>query len=539
MSKPAGEQVGLTKAGQAAETAARVGVIAKVIAAGGSYSFNKKKLTLRMSLQLTPCAGDEVPLDAWPGTIRSLLKGSAGSEMLSLELVKFWRGQEPTVSMPMLPQSTKAKLTWTRLDQAYPVDKPKAIREAGIQWQKALMTFNQKERTGQAAEALWTYLGRQLANSVEGKRWKTDLANGVAGDADLVVKNLLVNDQRRQAAHLEVMRALEVVASMADTPHRVERAPVAGAPQPQVPAKESASIRALLKEKGLDPDNLGEKEGQELLAEARAAELERLKTWANGTAAEGKAAFEAATADLKNSKPLQTITKMKTKLACDCGNLMELAKGLQTSLDSHAFTTWRNPSADPHGTAEPSNKDAGVTEDPAKPREPSDDETLLLQRFYNIQSTPALSRLFLLTVDAELDGGSLESGYYWLSLNLPWCDPMTSQVRTLALLVNPLKDPEGVPEEDRPVSFWPAQRREVEEKYQAFIVDQRHGVQKLGGKNGDTPRFELTSLDVRSAAEAAYQQDRRRTSSPQSQRVGRPKADRDLRPKASRSSRGD
>lgn len=148
-------------------------------------------------------------------------------------------------------------------------------------------------------------------------------------------------------------------------------------------------------------------------------------------------------------------------------------------------------------------------------KNPSTTTDDLIQVFYSLQSSPTLSRLFGLTLDVRFPDNGLREllhsepnsdGSYFLYLALKdgsLCgSPLGCSIYTLAKY--------------RPSSsqrhFWPVTRSEVAmgrspNSESLFELDQFDGVmlagKKLSTPMGEVSRFELSSLDVRSACEAA------------------------------------
>lgn len=126
----------------------------------------------------------------------------------------------------------------------------------------------------------------------------------------------------------------------------------------------------------------------------------------------------------------------------------------------------------------------------------------LRARFYAIQGDPMLSRLFGLCADLDFDPGDLREGYLHIAAELHGTGSMAT---------------------DRPCvitaarwdgnSFWPCSMFDADAMVATagnlvatggkHVVPQRHGVWCMAGAATQPGRFELASLDVRSATEQA------------------------------------
>jgi len=105
--------------------------------------------------------------------------------------------------------------------------------------------------------------------------------------------------------------------------------------------------------------------------------------------------------------------------AIKTGSIVRLNEELTYSVASYAYTSW-------HNTPRSSSAQTINTDDGAAAREkPGEDGALLqdkrapelAQRFFNLQSTPALSRLFMLVVDCEIELSEIPlNGLYYLCL---------------------------------------------------------------------------------------------------------------------------
>ncbi|WP_424830338.1 hypothetical protein [Ruegeria sp.] len=141
-------------------------------------------------------------------------------------------------------------------------------------------------------------------------------------------------------------------------------------------------------------------------------------------------------------------------------------------------------------------------------------EKAIVQRYASLRSDPVLSRLFGLSVDIELsqtDFAGLSDGFYLVAAQIGELTeeeretPLTGQGATWTLL--------EIADHGKEVKFWPATERAAflgrgGEGGQG-VPRQSHGLMALSqgacGVGADLPRFDLTSLELRTATEAEMQ----------------------------------
>ncbi|WP_425079093.1 hypothetical protein [Ruegeria denitrificans] len=151
-------------------------------------------------------------------------------------------------------------------------------------------------------------------------------------------------------------------------------------------------------------------------------------------------------------------------------------------------------------------------EDPPEPPKPDQKpltETAIVQRYAALKSDPVLSRVFGLSVDLELateDFQDLKDGFYLVAVSLGTSPPVTEGLGATWTLLE-VKDQGGA------VKFWPATERaayvSLSGKSDTGFPRQSHGLMTLSGApcsaEAEAPRFDLTSIELRTATEAEMQ----------------------------------
>lgn len=468
-----------------------IGVIAKAIPLGAELSGNDLKL--KFTIQFTPVDANQsdikVKLSDWVKGIHNL----CGQDLNILLYAESGVDARPI---------REAKISFDKLFTALPKSKANNSTAplTGL-WQQTFTTYMPDDaikpivlKDGEA-DKLWLALARSLSDSAKGLGLSVQMSKNESGDVDAAkgaknfVTEILVNEQRMQAVSLEMARARELIDTLNGKDIYEECCTINQLRQLNpLPAKQPAD----------KPDDKVKETGRSLLADARAAELSALEaSWAGNAKQDGRKAYLKAYNDL-NPKPLFTPQQSPARAnPANCKSSSDLAEAAKSYIDSHAYTTWQNPL--PQNRPDPKEKVPGLVDNEPNPNQPTAE-----RRFYNLQSTPSLARLFLLAVDAEATipvAGLADSQSLWLRIMLPQEKNGGENVVTKTLA--------GLNKTDGGWFFMPAQR-------QSMGNDQKNGLlligQPLDGDNPDNiPRFDLSSLHITAATERAYERSRRRT----------------------------
>jgi hypothetical protein len=283
-----------------------------------------------------------------------------------------------------------------------------------------------------------------------------ELSSGGNSLGGINSENVRSNRQGRQAGLLEILRARELLATLAGRELKDECSAT------ECLGSNLGFAAANVQPAAGTPDK---QQGQAALEAAQQAEFKQIQE------------------TLKNYDPdNSTDSPHPAELTYS-----ELCKALDGPLASHAYVTWKR-------TAEVPGSAPSLTISSLQ-----DDIDLFGSRFFNIQSSPALGRLFMVFVDAEevapvsaIENDKWELGTIFESDMQCTTNNICQRIRTLVELAGPAGNP----------SFWPA----VLDHLDGAPRSQHHGVVNLG----EGARYEIATLDVRNAAESAYGRQRRR-----------------------------
>lgn len=511
----------------------RVKIYARAVAAG--QSDGKLKVTLLLTPQ--PVDGDVgFPLSQWPSRVHDTLKSAVGAskEKAFLFPLSFLKAEPDSITKCVPSQTTqiiKKTATCARLVGVFAqAGKNSGIGFATGQWQAAFEAgYGEINNAPDIKAKRWEHLSNALKLSFSGNKFnagqikKGAIDNEVSTDPlaeEKKIDGVLSVLQRDLAIGLEIMRARETLATVngiyAETEptkttreamerdtikNQLQSAPLVTATPLELSPEELEHERGYTRKVDpvLDEKILKKKKETAVAAlrSARESEYKCLKTLGTAGRTIGENAFAEATnvCCSKNVEPTKLPSSSATA-ATDLAKLSgaDLSKTLVGPLASHGYGSFR---------PEPGKNKA--PEDPVESKREKCERQAIERRFFAMQSTPSLARLFLLAVDVEVEMdadlnaiGFLFIGIDWNSMNpdVAKCF-MKSDLTTLAQIKPEQPDP----------YFWPATRDEMNGVKE---LSQMGGLIVMSEANSVDHRFEITSLDVRNAAEAEYQRNYKR-----------------------------
>lgn len=507
------------------------GIYARVIAAGSARDdANQPTGMLRVTMLLTPDPGQggvvpEADLNAWPNTVLQRLRETGWEVPL-----RVLRAPEPLEEnncwvhgAPDFENATRVTGTATLLRQAYGDDQGvRALAMADL-WAK---TF---EWDNSDVNDRWATLSSVLASSFAGESISAGTNVGgtqpnAAGPQSAVKERGGISSQKREveavlpvqhgqlALALDFLRAREVLGTLAGTRRH--------------DGQKGTTFNE--KETPIDPDPATVQKLLEDIREKRRKDL--LNAHPGKFYSEVMEALENGWCDVPlpvpsvGSAPLALGKLDENGLAAASGLAVDsylYGSQLEQRIDEKDRAKHRERQGDgpqtvlkgAPGSIEVENQELNRL---GKANELLVDE--ISRRFFALQGTPSLSRLFCLAIDLDVDPeafrllaqGDAGNGIMFL-LGTDFGDAaafMRPRTWTLAKL----KREEGT----RSAHFWPASRTEqyvlkTGKAGSPEFYTQYDGVMVLGGgwAPGDlashNPRFDLTSLDVRAATETHYQ----------------------------------
>lgn len=439
-------------------------VAAKAIAAGtrpGKDGTTILKLVLQLVPYLAAPTQGTINLHSWPRDVYSWLARENGIASLSLKLLHEKSGDSLTANaLPIkLPKFSK--------------NMDKTVEEATTLWQKAISHFDVlPEGAEPGNESIWDILAKEIENRSGSNNWK------VAEGADSKnISSIIPNNQHSQAVMLETSRAQQLANTIKSPPIRVKISKPSNDPQKFKTPAEQAEIdkKDYLSATTQEHRDVAEKK----LDENHAFEAKALwNDWAKDCAELGRNLYDTAkNGELQICESLQELSAEEV-LSTSTAEVLDDNKS--KSLMGHAYATWgeRNPKLTPYDQKN------------AYP-------DALARRFYNIQSTPKLARMFLFDIDAEVEIPDSElKNIRGVNVQLVLVGgdgiPLSPIVKTLARF------------ESEGNQFWPALRGCKENGAQ------HNGIARLAVRNMfGHPRYDLSSIDVNGAAENAMETERR------------------------------
>jgi hypothetical protein len=415
----------------------KVTLAVKAIAAG-AYPDKAGNTVLKFALQFTPL----------------VLNEEGGWEFVRhpQSMLDLFDKAKPTVTLTNVnePKEKAVNLEFPALKKLKSSLGPKTAKEKISRlWSLALTTTTVKGKNDNPAEA-WAALRKRLQLSSTGNPnvWKYK-KDGTDDD----VKDIIVNQQHDQAVALERERARALARELfAETTLELE-------PEAIAQAIDQENIKIPTDPRGF---------AKEKLNIAKTNEASKLfNDWAKDNADSG---------DKFYVNPPQCEPPTESNTTTNVDNV-----SADKALKSHAYTTWKNKSNEEADKAE---KDAVLKGEDKGIVEPMGD--VVARRFYNIQSTPSLARLFILNVDAECDPlTDIPSGTYKLTVSFAFDGPGFLPIATLCRF------------DAKDMQFWPTTNTQNL---------QEHGVALIGmcATSGGY-RYDMSSLSVQAAAEKAYE----------------------------------
>ncbi len=492
------------------------GVFARVVASGTEGT------KLKLTLLLTPVPGVSGPGDVpnislWPQEIfQRLMKAEAAGELVLVAQAAVVGTSAKACPIPDV--GYEIPLTISKLHAAF--DGIAGMRNrnaASSMWQKTFVPVLVKPTADNHSKEAWQGLSDGLTASFQSEAYPAGtIATGAPNGQKDAIDDIRSVRQGDIAVTIDLLRAREVAATVS------EAFGVAGARQ-KLEDEIKAAVPPHPDEPAPDPKNSPDgdynddkNKRNKLIADAKAAELKRAKDRANRCRVDVSDHFsKVSQALLGETCPDEPLT---TPVAgVPVANLLDPGTGdlhtqMDTALGSHVY-----------GTAQETI--------PATPKTSVDWAAWWKdtsgRRFFALQSNPSLARLFGLAVDLEVEVGSFndktgrqsnEEQFYFLSVKFGSTRGELAKANvpytwTLAKLGG----------NDTTPFFWPANRTETyltQEQCEKLdfsnLYTQYNGVLVLGQATDSGPRYELTSLDVRLAAESQEQRNKERRELPKS-----------------------
>jgi hypothetical protein len=456
-----------------------VPVVAKVVAAGRAGE-NMLRATVMLTPRDDPPTG---PLKNWPSTILRWLKGNDWQFCLTFDALK-----EGCV-VPLPPGTGEkgcvgaiarhAKTTWEKQD----LEKPLWIDQL---WQQLFESCNIKDP--------WIHLATLLKKSSSGTAFAPGLMRSTKSDVPTIdtakplqmdvnktknsetvtVDSILPASQSDLALMLELKRAMELCTTLS----------LAHADWQAFTNTEVACATCAQRKKT-------EEGAPQLNVSTMHAEASKQFAAAQSAIQSVYAPLSSAAASASACLPDPTAVTQCTAAELAGDKPEDLEKQLHDPLDSYEAANQRESRC--------------LTEDLVVAAEAEDPNSALGQRFFNIQGSPALSRLFCLTFDVFFPEAAVRAalpdqdhGFLYVGVAEKSLDH--KEPYDLYTLARYRRD-------SSPLRFLPASRAEAASGYSGAPAKATHyqGSLVVGQKlnKGQVTRFDLSGLDIRVATEAA------------------------------------
>jgi len=518
---------------------------------------------LRVTVLLTPdvqgsgAAVSGLHLQSWTCDVFRMIKAGGGKGRpwtMGLHVAKAAEGQKP----PNFTTDTKVHGAATFLEDTHRRH-PDLLRPevANAIWRQTLFAPNQIKDKGN-----WDKLADQISATLSSGSLTTGALNSGGFDYKLKEENFGAKGQLATATKSEGNRVLDAVLAVPQADlavclefQRVEELlcslqTACDAPEERLEA-ERARLRRILAKIAKDElpgcqikhsAPLSTPEKAKGIRDATPEQLEKIKADEAREIAEDrkKIAVEERAFLSDQLQPRREAAEDAYKTAaeaCSTGDVppcnikgLALAAGeegeaaFDEACNVHSYATWPQYK-DPRDESFTNKSWSGTHPDDQERLNSDQSEALdcAQQTFFSIQSTPSVARLFGMTVDLDipledLRGSGLDTdGTHYVYVSAPWAVPASAPAgkkeRALPWSVAKLTIEGG-----QPTWFWPVAESEVTlaQKGAALSPDmpQLDGHVIMGGavcKQGErvVRRFELTSIDIRTATELEMQ--RRKT----------------------------
>lgn len=535
----------------------KVRIYSRVLAAGSEEieetvdGVKTTRKVLRYTLLLTPAPvadndqrGGDFALHSWPSGVLGAFDKSGYTVKLLVHSFSPQPGRHRPTFDNLTTGGRGVTARATQLRKAYGGAKQSTRDAIDRLWQATFMRKKKLDGTdNQKPEAAWDALKAGLDASFKGEAFPVGKFEGQDGStADQAINDVRSVRQGDLAVGLELLRAHEVAATVREAlgeggaRRKLERSLQDAVLPKTVPPAEAKNPEP---SEPVDTSPVGnESDIVRTKAAEREAANKRLGRTGETPAQLGYNAGKDRVAANGTELPVEPVLSNQfTPWDLTKKGYEELHAAIDAPLASHVDGTWVEQKKET-----PEQKlAAGAVESlqPTNPLDGIDPDELnhANQRFFATQSAPSLARLLCLAIDLEVDLDEQIQGavgdYFFVATDFGRVGAINEVEAGRPLAVTLAKlDNLG----DTVPLFWPASRAEIDVlSYNAgkpeddavsaeSRVAQENGLMVLGhgwldDRTTRDPRFEITSLDVRTAAETQEQRNKERLNLPEANKA--------------------